>query len=36
MRELLSELRAWHDAGTSFALATVVSVRGSAPGHPAP
>ncbi|WP_405405699.1 XdhC family protein [Streptomyces sp. NBC_01104] len=34
MRELLSELRAWHDAGTSFALATVVSVRGSAPRAP--
>ncbi|MFI6729693.1 XdhC family protein [Streptomyces sp. R-74717] len=34
MRELLSELRAWHDAGTAFALATVVSVRGSAPRAP--
>ncbi|MFI5748207.1 XdhC family protein [Streptomyces sp. NPDC051644] len=34
MRELLSELRAWHEAGTPFALATVVSVRGSAPRAP--
>ncbi|MER6104391.1 XdhC/CoxI family protein [Streptomyces sp. NPDC001832] len=34
MRELLSELRAWYDAGTLFALATVVSVRGSAPRAP--
>ncbi|MEU8505392.1 XdhC/CoxI family protein [Streptomyces brevispora] len=34
MRELLSELRAWDDAGTPFALATVVSVRGSAPRAP--
>ncbi|MFJ8770042.1 XdhC family protein [Streptomyces clavifer] len=34
MRELLAELRAWHDAGTPFALATVVAVRGSAPRAP--
>ncbi|WP_406455447.1 XdhC family protein [Streptomyces sp. NBC_00876] len=34
MRELLAELRAWHEAGTPFALATVVSVRGSAPRAP--
>ncbi|MFF3261785.1 XdhC family protein [Streptomyces sp. NPDC002932] len=34
MRELLPELRAWHDAGTPFALATVVAVRGSAPRSP--
>lgn len=34
MRELLAELRAWHQAGTPFALATVVSVRGSAPRAP--
>ncbi|MER5894090.1 XdhC family protein [Streptomyces sp. NPDC001876] len=31
MRELLSELRDWHDSGVPFALATVVAVRGSAP-----
>ncbi|MFF2730873.1 XdhC family protein [Streptomyces sp. NPDC058008] len=31
MRELLSQLRDWHTAGTPFALATVVAVRGSAP-----
>uniref|UniRef100_A0AAU3GS06 XdhC family protein n=1 Tax=Streptomyces sp. NBC_01401 TaxID=2903854 RepID=A0AAU3GS06_9ACTN len=34
MRELLSELRDWHAAGTPFALATVVAVRGSAPRDP--
>ncbi|MEV2247708.1 XdhC family protein [Streptomyces sp. NPDC049970] len=34
MRELLSELRDWHAAGTPFALATVVAVRGSAPRAP--
>ncbi|MFD4034506.1 XdhC family protein [Streptomyces sp. NPDC058637] len=34
MRELLSDLRAWHDAATPFALATVVAVRGSAPRAP--
>ncbi|MFF9689849.1 XdhC family protein [Streptomyces sp. NPDC014623] len=34
MRELLSELRDWHAAGTPFALATVVAVRGSAPRGP--
>ncbi|MFD7717390.1 XdhC family protein [Streptomyces sp. NPDC059814] len=34
MRELLPELRAWDGAGTPFALATVVSVRGSAPRDP--
>ncbi|MFJ7497756.1 XdhC family protein [Streptomyces sp. NPDC097727] len=34
MRELLSDLRAWIDAGTPFALATVVCVRGSAPRAP--
>ncbi|WP_069170395.1 XdhC family protein [Streptomyces griseus] len=34
MRELLSELRDWHTAGTPFALATVVAVRGSAPRGP--
>ncbi|MFG2919912.1 XdhC family protein [Streptomyces sp. NPDC048305] len=34
MRELLSDLRDWHAAGTSFALATVVAVRGSAPRDP--
>ncbi|MFC9945191.1 XdhC family protein [Streptomyces pratensis] len=34
MRELLSELRDWHTAGTPFALATVVAVRGSAPRAP--
>ncbi|MFE6187906.1 XdhC family protein [Streptomyces sp. NPDC056465] len=34
MRELLSELRAWQAAGTPFALATVVAVRGSAPRAP--
>lgn len=34
MRELLSELSAWHEAGKPFALATVVSVRGSAPRAP--
>ncbi|MEK8145052.1 XdhC family protein [Streptomyces sp. M10(2022)] len=30
MRELLSQLRDWHESGTPFALATVVAVRGSA------
>lgn len=34
MRELLSEVRDWHAAGTPFALATVVAVRGSAPRDP--
>ncbi|MFE5242784.1 MULTISPECIES: XdhC family protein [unclassified Streptomyces] len=34
MRELLSELRDWDAAGTPFALATVVAVRGSAPRAP--
>ncbi|MFJ8886996.1 XdhC family protein [Streptomyces sp. NPDC102402] len=34
MRELLSELSDWHAAGTPFALATVVAVRGSAPRAP--
>ncbi|MEU0130404.1 XdhC/CoxI family protein [Streptomyces sp. NPDC006289] len=34
MRELLSELSGWHAAGTPFALATVVAVRGSAPRAP--
>ncbi|MFD4903017.1 XdhC family protein [Streptomyces sp. NPDC058411] len=34
MRELLSDLRDWHTAGTPFALATVVAVRGSAPRAP--
>jgi xanthine dehydrogenase accessory factor len=34
VRELLSELKEWHDAGTPFALATVVGVRGSAPRAP--
>ncbi|WP_432105259.1 XdhC family protein [Streptomyces sp. bgisy091] len=34
MRELLSDLRDWHRTGTSFALATVVAVRGSAPRAP--
>ncbi|MDF6018461.1 XdhC/CoxI family protein [Streptomyces sp. JH34] len=34
MRELLSPLRDWLTAGTPFALATVVAVRGSAPRAP--
>lgn len=34
MRELLPELRGWDTAGTPFALATVVAVRGSAPRAP--
>ncbi|MFI8437708.1 XdhC family protein [Streptomyces sp. NPDC079020] len=34
MREILPELRDWHTAGTSFALATVVAVHGSAPREP--
>src|SRR4051794_32747184 len=31
MRDVLPQLRAWWEAGTPFALATVVSIRGSAP-----
>jgi xanthine dehydrogenase accessory factor len=34
MRELTDRLRAWRAAGTPFALATVVGVRGSAPRQP--
>ena len=34
MRELVPELRGWDTAGTPFALATVVAVRGSAPRAP--
>jgi xanthine dehydrogenase accessory factor len=34
MRDLLPELRRWWDAGETFALATVVAVRGSAPRDP--
>ncbi|MET9595944.1 XdhC family protein [Streptomyces sp. NPDC006516] len=34
MRELVPELRGWDTAGTPFALATVVGVRGSAPRAP--
>jgi xanthine dehydrogenase accessory factor len=34
MRDLMSELTPWWDAGTPFALATVVDVRGSAPRQP--
>ncbi|MBT2510355.1 XdhC family protein [Streptomyces sp. ISL-98] len=34
MHDLLSELRQWHRSGTDFAVATVVSVRGSAPRGP--
>jgi xanthine dehydrogenase accessory factor len=34
VRDLLPELRRWWDAGERFALATVVSVRGSAPRDP--
>jgi xanthine dehydrogenase accessory factor len=34
MRELLPELRRWWESGERFALATVVSVRGSAPRDP--
>jgi xanthine dehydrogenase accessory factor len=34
MRDLVPELRRWWDSGERFALATVVSVRGSAPRDP--
>jgi xanthine dehydrogenase accessory factor len=34
MRDVLPQLRGWWDAGTTFALATVVGVRGSAPRQP--
>ncbi|OHV35836.1 MULTISPECIES: XdhC family protein [Pseudofrankia] len=34
MRELTEQLRGWRRAGTSFAVATVVGVRGSAPRQP--
>ena len=34
MRDLVPELTAWWDKGEPFALATVVSVRGSAPRQP--
>jgi len=34
MRELAEQLREWRRAGTSFAVATVVGVRGSAPRQP--
>ncbi|GAA2572568.1 XdhC family protein [Actinomadura fulvescens] len=34
MREIADRLRAWHDAGTAYAVATVVSVGGSAPRQP--
>ncbi|MDT3439658.1 MULTISPECIES: XdhC/CoxI family protein [unclassified Pseudofrankia] len=34
MRELTEHLRGWRDAGTPFAVATVVGVRGSAPRQP--
>src|SRR3954451_9414407 len=34
MRDVLAHLRAWWDTDTRFALATVVSVRGSAPRQP--
>src|SRR4051812_47946097 len=34
MRDVLDQLRAWWDDDTRFALATVVSVRGSAPRQP--
>ncbi|UGQ12659.1 XdhC family protein [Yinghuangia sp. ASG 101] len=34
MREVADRLAAWHDAGTRYALATVISVSGSAPRDP--
>ncbi|MBL7497061.1 XdhC family protein [Frankia nepalensis] len=34
MRELTGQLRGWRQAGTPFALATVVGVQGSAPRQP--
>ncbi|WP_067491323.1 XdhC family protein [Actinomadura hibisca] len=34
MREIADRLRAWHDAGTAYAVATVVAVGGSAPRRP--
>src|SRR5438067_11629741 len=34
MRDLIPELTAWWHSGESFALATVVDVRGSAPRQP--
>ncbi|GAB2844601.1 XdhC family protein [Actinocorallia aurea] len=34
MREIAARLLAWHEAGTRYALATVVGVRGSAPRRP--
>jgi xanthine dehydrogenase accessory factor len=34
MRELAEQLRGWRHAGTPFAVATVVGVRGSAPRQP--
>jgi xanthine dehydrogenase accessory factor len=34
MRDLIPELTAWWDSGESFALATVVDVKGSAPRQP--
>jgi xanthine dehydrogenase accessory factor len=34
MRDLMSHLRSWWDSDATFALATVVSVRGSAPRQP--
>src|SRR4051794_37021637 len=34
MRDLLTDLNSWWDAGETFALATVIDVRGSAPRQP--
>lgn len=34
MREVLSQLRIWHEAGEPFVVATIVGIRGSAPREP--
>lgn len=34
MREVVTQLRSWYDAGVPFGLATVIGVRGSAPRSP--
>jgi xanthine dehydrogenase accessory factor len=34
MREVLDQLKAWHDSDTAYAVATVVGIRGSAPRQP--
>lgn len=36
MLDLATELTKWTKEGRDFAVATVISVSGSAPAHPAP